>query len=87
MDFDSPENSYILNDFFTEPNFSKQELYTKTLEKMLIDCRNNDAKEVFIGVSENGIHSRSTIEKIGFTVYRKFQRTKTLWLIRKKEYS
>jgi hypothetical protein len=87
MDFYSPENSYILFDFFTEPNLNKQELYSKTLEKMLSDCKNNGAKEVFIAVNENEISSRSIIEKVGFKVYRKFQRTKTLWIDHKKEFS
>jgi hypothetical protein len=52
---------------------------------MLIDCRKNEAKEVFIGISENNIPDRTIIEKIGFNVYRKFKRTKMLWLVRKKE--
>lgn len=87
MEIDTPENSFILYDFFTEPNFLKQELYRKTLEKMLIECRKKNAKEAFIWVSENNIPSKSVIEKVGFKVYRKFHRTKSLWSVQKKEYS
>jgi predicted acetyltransferase len=75
-----------LYDFYTEPNFGRQELYTKTLEKMLFECNKNGAKEVFTWVSENNIPARSVIEKVGFKVYRKFQITKVLWSVLKKEY-
>jgi Acetyltransferase (GNAT) domain len=85
LELDFPEGSFILYDFYTEPNFSKLDLYKKTLEKMLIECRKNSVKEVYILVSENNIPSRSVIEKVGFKVYRKFQRTKTLWLVHKKD--
>jgi GNAT superfamily N-acetyltransferase len=87
MEFDSPANSIILYDFFTDPNFRKQGLYTKNLEKMLIECRKFGVKEVFIGASESNIPYRSVIEKAGFKVYRKFRRIKILWIVRKKEYS
>jgi GNAT superfamily N-acetyltransferase len=86
IEFDFPENSYLLYDFFTEPNFRKQDLYTKTLETMLNDCTKNGTKEVFIGVYENDFSSRKIFENIGFKIYRKLQRTKTFWMVNKKEY-
>lgn len=86
MDFDSPGDSVILYDFFTDPSYSKEELFTKTLEKMLIESKRNGAKEVFIWVSENGSPEKGLIERIGFKVYRKFQRTNKLWLVHKEEY-
>jgi len=87
IDFDTPEQSVILYDFFTDPSFNKQELYTKTLERMLLECRNNGIKEVFLWVSENDSSERSNIEKVGFKTYRNIKRTNTLWLVHKKEYS
>jgi hypothetical protein len=85
--FNFSENSYLLYDFFTEPNFSRQDLYEKTLETMLNDCRRKGANEVFICVSKKNNPSRSILEKIGFKVFRKFQQTKILWFVHKKEYS
>jgi predicted acetyltransferase len=54
---------------------------------MLIDCKENGSKEVFIGINENEISSKSIIEKTGFKVYRKFQRTKSFGIVNKKIYS
>jgi hypothetical protein len=85
MEFNSPEGSSFLFDFFTEPNSSKKELCAKTLEKMLSDCRQNNVKEVFIGLPENEMATNSIIQNAGFGVYRKFVRTKTLSIVRKKE--
>ncbi|MBI9063365.1 MAG: GNAT family N-acetyltransferase [Marinilabiliaceae bacterium] len=87
MVFDSPANSIILHDFFIDPNFREQGLYTKTIEKMLIECRKFGYEEIFIMASEKKIPSRSVIEKIGFKVYRKFRRIKVLGFVRMKEYS
>jgi hypothetical protein len=86
-EFDFPDDSYLLNDFFTVPYLSMQDLFAMTLGTMLIDCRKNGAKEAFIGVNQNDLSSRSIIEKVGFKVYRKFQRTRYFWIVRKKVYS
>jgi hypothetical protein len=86
-EFDFPDNSYLLNDFFTAPHPGKQDIYEMTLETMLLNCRKNGAKEVFIGVNQNDLLSGSIIEKVGFKVYRKFQRTKSFWIVNKKVYS
>ena len=86
MDFNVPENSFILYDFFTEPNYNMQELFAGTLEKMLTECRKNEAHEVFIGVHDNDILSKTIIEKMGFKVFRKFQRNRTLLLVTKNDY-
>lgn len=83
-EFDSPENSYILYDFYTEPNFSIKEIFSETLEKMLIDCRKKGAKEVCVWLSDKKLSSLCGIESTGFKIYRKFQRRKTLGLVQKK---
>jgi hypothetical protein len=84
--FDTPVNSYILSDFFTEPNLNNQDLYSKTLEKMLVDCKKNGATEVFIAVDQNDLSSRSIIEKTGFKVFRTLQETYSFGMVYKKEY-
>jgi hypothetical protein len=82
---DSPEDSCILYDFFTEPIFNSQGLFIHTVEKMLYDCLNNDRKKVYLWASENNTQSKDVIEKIGFRAYRKFKCVKTLWMVNRKE--
>jgi hypothetical protein len=86
MVFDTPKNSIVLYDFFTDPNFPKQRLFTKTLEKMLIECRKFDTEEIFIATSDNNILPRDIIGT-GFEFYRKYQRIKVLGYVRMKKYS
>ena len=84
MEFDSPENSVILYDFFTEPCFNTRQLTLEILENMLTECRKNNAKEVLIILdSENSILIKSIIEKSEFKIYSKFQKTNVLWFVQK----
>jgi CelD/BcsL family acetyltransferase involved in cellulose biosynthesis len=86
MDFISTEDSFLLDDFFTEANIKEEYLYTDTLEKMLLESHKNGASKAFIGISENNLIERRIIERIGFRIYCKLQSTKTLWFVNKKDY-
>lgn len=82
---DYPENSCLLYDFFTEPGFSKPELFKKILEKMLIECVSNGVSDVFTWITEDSVTDRIITETAGFRIYRIFIVTKTPWHINSKE--
>jgi CelD/BcsL family acetyltransferase involved in cellulose biosynthesis/GNAT superfamily N-acetyltransferase len=73
-----PAGSVILCDFYTEPRFQRQGLYTHTLGQMLNDCRAAGITDVFIGVNARNAASRRVVEKVGFVPYRRFTRT---WIL------
>lgn len=84
MSFESPPDSIILYNFYTEPKFRGQGLYQKNLRQMLSDCSEAGCKEVYIGSNQTNIPSRHVIEKTGFSLFCTFSSKRFLW-IRKKQ--
>jgi RimJ/RimL family protein N-acetyltransferase len=73
-----PPGSVMLYDFYTDPSFQRQGLYTQTLRQMLRDCRQAGATNVFIAAAAGNSTSRRVIERAGFVPYRVFTRTQLL---------
>ena len=67
-DFEIDDKSAFLYDFFTDPVYMKEELCKETLQKMLIDCINNDEKDVIIACSESNIPFQNIIKELGFKI-------------------
>jgi GNAT superfamily N-acetyltransferase len=85
MTFDSPKNSIILYDFYTDPKFRRQGLYQRNLRQMLSDSYEAGCKEVYIGSNQINIPSRRAIEKVGFSLYCIFSSKRILWMNEKKK--
>lgn len=86
MTFESPANSLILNDFFTEPEFRRQGLYQRNLNEMIHDSFVSGGEEVYIGVNSDNIASRKAIEKVGFSLHRTFIKKKFLFYTHKSSF-
>lgn len=84
MEFKSPLDSIVLYDFYTNPQFRKQGLYTKNLQKMICDSFNLGAQKVYIGVLSQNTPSKKVIEKSGFIFFRRYKKTRLLWKIKKE---
>jgi hypothetical protein len=84
MQFDTPVNSYILYDFFTEKNF-KKELLHDILGHMIDECRTKGAAEAYIPVNEINISERNLIQESGFKMHHKFIKTRTLGFVKTRE--
>jgi CelD/BcsL family acetyltransferase involved in cellulose biosynthesis/RimJ/RimL family protein N-acetyltransferase len=87
MTFNSPTDSIVLYDFYTEPSFRRQGFYLRNLKQMIGDGYKMGAKQIYIGVSSNNLPSKCAIEKIGFSLFRTFSKRRFLWICRKDEHS
>lgn len=86
MSFESPPDSIILYNFYTDPKFRGQGLYQKNLRQMLSDSAGAGCKEVYIGANQTNIPSRHVIEKMGFSLFCTFSSRRFLWIRKKERY-
>jgi RimJ/RimL family protein N-acetyltransferase len=86
MSFNSPEDSIILYDSYTEEEFRGQGIYRRTLTQMVSDAFRLGAKEIYAGVEPNNFAPRHTLEKLGFTHFRTYINKRFLFWRSKKEF-
>jgi len=65
LNFNIPDQSAILYDFFSENNFTEQEHLTKCIYLMINTCKKKGIKNIFIRASHNNSFL-NTIKNIGF---------------------
>jgi CelD/BcsL family acetyltransferase involved in cellulose biosynthesis len=85
LQFDTPVNSFILYDFFTEKNFKSDELFHDLLDQMINECRTKSAEEVYIEIDGAEYSERNLIERSGFVFHHKYIKTRTLGFVKIKE--
>ncbi|MFH0925720.1 MAG: GNAT family N-acetyltransferase [bacterium] len=83
MSFNSPVNSIILYDFYTEPAFRGRGFYKRNLRKMISDGFNLGVKDIYISAEHDNHVSRRAIESVGFKPYRCFNKLRFLFWSKK----
>lgn len=80
--YDSPEGSVVLYDFYTDPRFRGEGLYTNNLRAMLAHAKREGAATAYIGALETNGASNHVIAKVGFTRFATYRKKRILFWTR-----
>ena len=84
-EFKPPPDSAFMYDFYTDPQFRREDLSSKALNKMIYDSVIDGIQEIFIDATDRNFVSETLIEKTGLKMYRIFVKSRFLWIVKKKE--